>query len=364
MRLQVFLENILEYSTIVNTNKKYIDTICFELIDHDRIIKSRNSRFFRPDVLAIGFHSIGNIVYGLQITPDKPWKEWPLVHITSQGSCNFLAPDYRYLSPFLIAYYACCSEQYRQSLKNKNETLNSVVENVYGFYGAKELFPTMEKLIHQDVSNDCNEFNENLYLDWVLTLIPTAEHKLFRRELSRMMNDSSYIPDISCKENYGIWYNALLKKVTVRKTKLNIIDELLLLECLVSRHGINSFPRNGKLSHHSQNSWQGIKCMSYLAKKSGDINFKKYSEHIAYIIDAIKLHKTVYTGKEHFEAAAIVDEVEGKAALSFDYLASGAYWAGRNMRKALPLVEQQMFELAERENWEDIVVAMNFMRPS
>ena len=101
--------------------------------------------------------------------------------------------------------------------------------------------------------------------------------------------------------------------------------------------------------------------MSFLARKANLDKIKNYSIHLANITEAIKEHRTAYTGKEHFEAAAIVAEVDKNAALSFDYLASGAYWAAHNMPKALDQIEKQMCGLAKQENWKDVLDAFDFM---
>ena len=363
-KISAFVANFNELTTSLINGKEYSNYLGLQSYANLNQM-ARYRKFGRFGILPLaqrGKSSIGGI-YGLKIVPNLPFKEWPLVLLLEYDTCYTLAPNFKYLPSLAVARYSNSRKVY-DYLNKELKSFQQVVRTVFNFFNSED---DLDLLLTHFSDTSCrpgassrDSSSINIYLKLLSKINPCPAHLKFRKEVELFRKDDSYLPNSIRKDDFGIWYANLVNKAAMRLLKLKEKDNNLLWNSLLTIHGEDASMRNVKISHNIDEMSTSRFSLNKVARKL-EIT-KDISEHPLHItIKPLGMHNTNYTGAEHLIAAAVLDEEHKDPLAAFNALVSGAYWAGHNMKKALPKIHNQMLNLCKREGWTDAEFALSMM---
>ena len=365
MTLTDFVSNFEKTTTPLLNNDIYYNYLGLMPIDkNSELIKYL--KFGRFGILPIakqrkeGYSGI----YGLQIQPNQPWHKWPLVQIlTGYDACSTLAPSYEKL-PAMIMAKATTKKKLFDYLHGGIHKLLEVSPSIFNLFNASADINLLKNCFG-DIAN-CPTQGHNhdstieKYISFITTLNNSPQHIFYRKEVERMRKDESYVPHSIAKKELGIWYTSLVNKAAVRSLDLSNQSNHLFWECLTLLHGMNGCMEFENVSHYTQDTYNSKFSLGSVALEI-DITETIKSHPLHITVKPLAKHNTNYTGAEHLIAAAVLDEEHKDPLAAFNALVSGAYWAGHNMKKALPKIHNQMLNLCKREGWTDAEFALSMM---
>ena len=322
-------------------------------------LKSKYFSFGRFNIVPLTYFSeIDADPFGLKIIPDRGWEDWPLVQMSTFDSCLTLADNYSKAPAAIILEYLSDYEIFLD-FKSSKDRYRKIASPIFKLFCADSDLDLLYNYISTERDKDINEENE--YVKLLKSIMPDQFHLNYRAQLDEMIQSKNCLPSTPSMANFGIWHSSILNKIAMRFRRLKQPNEELLWLAFQNIHGIDAFPLSANLSHRTSSSWQARSFISAISSYI-DGEEEEIKHHPLFpAVEAIKHSLTNYTGAEHLIAAAVLDEEHKDPLAAFNALVSGAYWAGHNMKKALPEIHNQMLNLCNREGWTDAEFALSMM---
>lgn len=350
-------------------NKEDYGYLCFslDLSDENRYLLLKNGWWH-----IYYFASTYKTDYGMRITPNMNYKDWPVMSTFDFESTTTLAPNLSLL--FYFKYLTLIEDQelfeeYNR-LKDKIHTIAKPFLEVVN--GIEEL-----KYFEQYFTNNSNLPNseekilEN-YLHFWNRYDNSYGHKILRTIITEFMKDNNTYYDEIEYENLGIWKSRILYILVQRVCNLELnlknnlkIEKLLweLFSCLnvYDSEDINLSHFSNEISTPKSELWYCINELGIDIDKRSD--YLKKGPLFPALLKMSELYLTnfnlnKYIGIEHMEAAAYYDSELNDPIMAWNCLVCAAYWSGVNTNETLLPAWEAAIYLAEKHGWKDVHVAL------
>ena len=365
MTLSNFISNFETLTDNLIDDDKYYNYL--GLLSFDKGNKmNKFSKFGRFGILPLAQeHTEGySGIFGLQIIPNKGWMEWPLVNLLAgNDTCYTLAPNYKLLPSHCLAKYAVKKKTF-DYIRNGISSLKDVLGPVFQLFDSLEKYEILDdyfsNISFRPTEGRSHDTTITQYIDLLIKLNPNDTHAKYREEVEKMRKEDTYIPISIEKEELGVWYTSLTNKLGARALVLEEKVNDLYWNSLLTIHGMDGCLEYADISHYTDTIAPSRSSLGSIARNV-EITDEVVENPLHIIINPLVANASQYTGAEHLIAAAVLDEEHKDPLAAFNALVSGAYWAGHNMKKALPKIHNQMLNLCKREGWADAEFALSMM---
>ncbi len=304
----------------------------------------------------------------LRIFPDFTFHDWPVLQNT-EG-------EYSYTICNSLSNFAAFN-QIRMLLKNKFfdsvsknwETTNNLLKPLLELFGTtNEMEFIKEYAFDPDNKPATDEDEDNIkkYLEFWFHYDKSNGHKVLRELIDALKEDEDWLPETMPKSDMRIWETRikimlmLNAKMTRSLHPKETVDKFI-WEGYTQPHGYDS--TTIVFSHYpsSNPSESSIWTISdYFNLYKDDFNKTESQRLLSDAADKIVKSFKAYDGKEHYEAALILEQ-ENKPLEAWNALISASYWAGLNGKTELVETSwQKAIELCQSQNWTDALDALTY----
>lgn len=306
----------------------------------------------------------------LRITPWETWDEWNLSVVHSR-SCAYSILNNVYALPIIRLEHIEQHKDVFEEFQEEFQEFEELIRPVYQILSIEqELSFIRDYLADKDNVPDGSDHEER-YLNLLFRYDTSDVHRLFRKKLSEMIKEPDVIPYDGIDQHLGAWdqrFRNILARRAIDHSNAIALAKLapMLWNAFVLPHGFDT--AGSKLSQYPDTSSPPEIFLTDIARLLTADYYEfppEITEHPLYkAATALNERGSGYTGVEHAEAAAVLDEHYADPIGSWNALVSAAFWAGRNNAgedMQLALWDQAIW-LCEKEDWVDAHSALKHQR--
>lgn len=309
-----------------------------------------------------------HVSVGARIFPQLSLKEWSIQQNTdgdySYTICDKLANFIAFNQTEMLLY----NSAFDSVSKNWDTTMHLLKPLLKLFRAANEMEFVKEHAFNPDNKPETNKVLKNLpkYLKFWFHYDKSHGHKVLRELIDALDQDRDWLPESMPEGDLGIWetririmlmLRAKIKRIMYSK---DITDKYIWAGYL-QPHGYDSldiaFTHYPSSTPSESSIWVASSSFNLYKDDFKETETRQLLSDAARKIDS---SFKAYNGKEHYEAALILEK-EGKPLEAWNALVSAGYWSGLNRHTEIMEDSwQKAIELCSDQNWEDALDALTY----